>query len=277
MFVLFSHLQDFCFNWTISELVLCYLSFCLQHFTMRYSYLGTIKWNMFFNETNRRKTFGAKELSAEKMSEILQKKCRKHFKKKDNISPPWKMSTKKIFPTKVSPERAYVRNLTFLMVMQASRLNPSFSSSTRLLLLRVFSTHLRSTEDIPSRKIQSIRCISPSPSVSNVSNRVLDRWFRVKRFQIKFQPWICWICHNSHVCPGWTNVEEVHNILDKVLDLVEVIASDTTWTVQYKRQINWSLTNWKRKRKGKSVSTTVPLYTAISWRVMLVFPHNRKF
>lgn len=58
---------------------------------------------MFLNETNRRKTFGAKELSAEKMSEILQKKCQKHFKKKDNIPPPLKNEHQKNLSNKSKP------------------------------------------------------------------------------------------------------------------------------------------------------------------------------
>ena len=80
------------------------------------------------------------------------------------------------------------------------------------------------------------------------------------------------------MCPGWTNVEEVNNILDEVLHFVKVIASNTAWTVQYKGQINWRLTYWDNKKKGKrNIKTAGAFYKASYVSVPILFLYKHLF
>lgn len=63
------------------------------------------------------------------------------------------------------------------------------------------------------------------------------------RLQIELQLGIRGIRHNSHVSPGYTNVEKVYNILDKVLNLLEIVTPYAARGVQNECQVHRCLTN----------------------------------
>lgn len=92
-------------------------------------------------------------------------------------------------------------------------------------------------------EIQSVSGVRPPSSVSYVTDRVFDLRLGVICFQIKLQPGIRRIRHNSHVGPRRPDVEEVYNILDKVLHLSKIPASHATGTVQNECQVHSRLAN----------------------------------
>ena len=93
------------------------------------------------------------------------------------------------------------------------------------------STYLWCDKNILAHIIQRASGIRPASTEWNLANCFLDWGLRVICLQIELQSRARRISDNSDVCSLFPNVEEIHNVFDKVLHKVKIIASNTSWTV----------------------------------------------